>query len=131
MPQVQRILHATHPATGVAGPHMIGETSVEFDADGFAQVDDPAVLEAMQQWAEAFSLMERTAPPGEGTAASAETSAAVRHLETQSVRELQDLAGSLGVSNVFRRNKHDLIEAIVGAQQAPGPVGSEWPRPWL
>jgi hypothetical protein len=73
--------------------------------------------------------MERSAPPGEGTAASAETSAAVRHLETQSVRELQDLAGSLGVSNVFRRNKRDLIDAIVAAQQAREPVRSDEPQP--
>jgi Rho termination factor-like protein len=125
MPQVQRILHATHPATGVGGPHMIGETAVEFDADGFAQVDDPAVLEAMTQWPEAFSLMERSAPPGE----SLPESAAVRHLETQSVRELQDLAGELGVSNIHRRNKRELIDAIVAVQQAREQVRSDEPVP--
>jgi hypothetical protein len=125
MPYVQRILHEMHPATGVAGPHMIGETAVEFDADGFAQVDDPAVLEAMQQWPEAFSLMERDAPPGEGLPESP----AVRHLETRPVRELQDLAGELGVSNISRHNKRELIDAIVAAQQAREPVRSDEPRP--
>jgi Rho termination factor, N-terminal domain len=123
--RVQRVLPAFHPATGVAGPHMIGEVAVEFDAEGFATVDDPAVLEALTQWPEAFSLIEPA--PGEGATLeprdTATDTATLRHyssgeLDMLTVSELQALAQAAGLHDLQRLRKSELIDAILVAQSA-------------
>ena len=120
MPQIRRLLHPLHIAYGQAGLHILGDATVEFDADGLAEVDDPATLAIMREWPETFSV--ETPPPvaaeGNETSEASETDLAVRHLEGLPFRQLQDVAASLGVSNVFRRNKRDLIDAILTAQAA-------------
>jgi len=120
MARIQRALPPFHAAYGMAGPHMIGETAVEFDADGYATVDDPAVLEALQQWPETFLVMEEPPPPtprAEGVEhATPAPGYTAEGLDSLTFRELQDLAATLGESNVFRRTKRDLIEAILERQ---------------
>ena len=120
MPQVRRILPELHMAYGQAGPHILGDATVEFDADGLADVDDPATLALMREWPETFSV--ETPPPvasaGSETSEASEAVLAVRHLEGLPFRQLQDLAASLGVPNVFRTNRGNLIDAILAAQAA-------------
>jgi hypothetical protein len=119
MPQVRRLLHPLHVAYGQAGSHILGDATVEFDADGLAEVDDAATLAIMHEWPETFSVVEaEPAPEPLLPGAASEAALAVRHLEGLPFRQLQDVAASLGVPNVFRTNKRDLITAILAAQAA-------------
>jgi len=121
MPRIQRILPPFHAAYGVAGTHMIGETAVHFDADGLAEVDDPAVLEAMQQFPAAFSVVApveaaREVPPSPAPAGAGQWSA--EDLDMLTVAELQDLAQAAGLMGTRSLRKPELIEAILAAQRA-------------
>jgi hypothetical protein len=56
--KITRVLPAWHAAHGQPGPHMLGETAVEFDADGVATVDDGAVVALAQQFPDTFTVEE-------------------------------------------------------------------------
>jgi len=123
MPQVQRVLPEFHRDVGVAGPHMIGETVVDFDADGFATVDDPALLDLLRQWPESFFLVPPEGPPvpppavpREDAPPPAATGFTAEELDLLTVAQLQDLAEAAGLQDVSRLRKRELIEAILATQ---------------
>ena len=107
--QIQRVLPPWHAASGLAGPHVFGEASVDFDADGLADVTDPAILDTMQQFPETFHVV---AGGPEARAPSARDAV----LDTMTVEELRELALERGLHDTHRWRKRELIEAIMEAE---------------
>jgi hypothetical protein len=124
MPTVHRVLAPSHAVYGVAGPHVFGDVTVEFDADGVAEVTDPATLELMQQFPGSFVV----APPAEGPPPSADPSAvaaetaravgySVHELDQMAVADLVVLARAAEIPGASNMRKGELVRAILAAQR--------------
>lgn len=124
MPLIQRVLPAWHGAT--PGPHIFGDITVEFDEAGLAVVDDPAVLEIMQDFPGTFHVVEEGEEPPPALLPEAESRTTLTpppepvytsaDLEAMTVWNLQEVATRLSVSGVRSMRKQDLVEAILEAQ---------------
>jgi hypothetical protein len=134
MPQIQRYLPPAHVYHGVAGPHIIGDQTIDFDEHGLAEVTDPALVEELKQWPESFVVLppppelppseppaeERAPAPATATDAP-EPPARQRYttveLDNLAVFDLQRLATTAGIRDATRLRKAELIRAILAAQE--------------
>jgi hypothetical protein len=87
---------------------------LEFDADGLATCDDPAVLAVARKFPKTFTIRETAPPP---TAEPRPQGYRQETLQTMTVANLRALPITDSIPGASRLTKADLIAAILSAQE--------------